>query len=336
MAAKRVEVLEHDPAWALEFAAIRDRLQAALAGLIEGIEHVGSTAVEGLAAKPVIDMDVVIGEAAGFGLVVTGLAGLGYVHEGDKGITGRESFRYEGTEPLFRHHLYVCRKGSDELNRHIRFRDHLRSNEDDMLEYARVKLEAAGLFPDDIDAYMAYKAPVIQGIYRKLGLMADGGSTPKERGMENDVEMPKVRKITCGVYIIGVKAEGRTNGMTAAWVSQASMVPPMVSVSINKRHFTGELIEKARCFSVNVLSEDCRELAVRCGFGSGREVDRLSEGEITYMKTGAPILKQCAAFMDCELRQTADAGDHRIYIGEVVESGETDKAAMLFDERQFF
>lgn len=152
----------------------------------------------------------------------------------------------------------------------------------------------------------------------------------------DNVEMPRVRKITCGVYIIGVRAGGRTNGMTAAWVTQASMVPPMVCVSINKRHFTGELIERAKCFSVNVLTADCRELAVRCGFGSGRQIERLSDAEVTCMKTGAPVLKQCAAFMDCELRQIADAGDHRIFIGEVVESGETDKAPMVFDEKEFF
>lgn len=335
MAARRVEVLGYDPAWALEFIAIRGFLLSALAGSIDEIEHVGSTSVEGLAAKPIIDIDVVIGESADLGPIIEKLAGLGYLHEGDKGIAGRESFRYEGQKLLFRHHLYVCRRGSEELNRHILFRNHLRSSKEDMLEYAKVKIEAARLFPDDIDGYMAYKATFIEGIYRRLGLISDEGSTLGRRNMEN-VEMPKVRKITCGVYIIGVKAEGRTNGMTAAWVSQASMVPPMVSVSINKRHFTGELIDKAGCFSVNVLSAECRELAVRCGFGSGREVDRLSEGEVTYMKTGAPVIKRSAAFMDCELRQTADAGDHRIYIGEVVESGETDEPPMLFDEKEFF
>lgn len=90
-----------------------------------------------------------------------------------------------------------------------------------------------------------------------------------------NIDMPKVRKVTCGVYIIGVKAGERTNGMTAAWVTQVSMIPPMICVSINKRHFTAELIDKAGCFSVSVLSEDCYELAVRCGFGSGRDVVRV-------------------------------------------------------------
>ena len=335
MAGKRVEVLRYDPAWAKEFAQIRDRLSMRLAGSIEGIEHVGSTSVRGLAAKPIIDIDIVIGEEAELHIINEMLVELGYSFEGDKGIAGRESYRYEGEEPLFRHHLYVCRKGSQELNRHIRFRDYLRSNTQDLTEYSKVKAEAAEMFPEDIDGYMAWKAPVIERIYRKLGMLLDSESAHERRNMEN-IEMPKVRKITCGVYVIGVKAEGRTNGMTAAWVTQVSMVPPMVCVSINKRHFTGELIEKAKCFSVNVLSENCRDIAVRCGFGSGREVDRLSDVDAMYLKTGALVLKQCAAFMDCELRQSVDAGDHRIYIGEVVESGETDKAPMLFDEKEFF
>lgn len=335
MAGKKVEVLGYDPGWAKQFALIRDRLLAGMKDSIEGVEHVGSTSVPGLAAKPIIDIDIVISDGADFILIRDRLAELGYSYEGDKGITGRESFRYEGAEQLFRHHLYVCRRGSDELFRHMRFRDHLMAHEEDMLQYGKVKAEAAQMHHEDIDGYMAEKAPFIESIYRKLGLFTEGGSSPERREMDN-VEMPKIRKVTCGVYIIGVRAEGRTNGMTAAWVTQVSMVPPMVCVSINKRHFTGELIEKARCFSVNVLSADCRELAVRCGFGSGREVDRLSEVDVTYMRTGSPVLKQCAAYMDCELRQTADAGDHRIYIGEVVESGETDKAPLVFDEKEFF
>lgn len=335
MAGKRVEVLEYDKKWAKEFSAILGYLSRGLAGSFETIEHVGSTSVEGLAAKPIIDIDIVIGEHQDFDVVKCKLLALGYLFEGDKGISGRESFKYEGKRTLFRHHLYVCRSDSEELKRHIRFRDHLRSDQLDLMEYSKVKIEAADKYPEDIEAYMAYKAPCIESIYRKIGLMSDRGSTPERRDMEN-VEMPKVRKVTCGVYLIGVKAEGRTNGMTAAWVTQVSMVPPMICVSINKRHFTGELIEKARCFSVNVLSEECRSIAVRCGFGSGREVDRLSDLDVTYMRTGAPVLKQCAAFMDCELRHTADAGDHRIFIGEVVESGETDKAPMVFDEKEFF
>ena len=146
----------------------------------------------------------------------------------------------------------------------------------------------------------------------------------------------KVRKLSYGVYIIGAEADGRLNGMTAAWVSQVSEFPPMVSVCIDASHYTSEMIEKSRAFSVNVLSEKHFDLAMKCGFGSGRNTQRLKDVEIEYKLTGSPIIKGAAAFMDCELRQIIDIGDGRLFIGEVVASGENDLPGMKFDAKRFF
>lgn len=70
-----------------------------------------------------------------------------------------------------KHHLYVCPQNSEELHRHIVFRDYLRTHEEPVFEYSRVKEEAAQLYPTDIDRYMEYKRPCVEAIYIKCGLL---------------------------------------------------------------------------------------------------------------------------------------------------------------------
>lgn len=180
MRTKRVVVLPYDPQWERDFLEIEGELRDALGGLALRIEHVGSTSVRGLSAKPVIDIDVVIKDRSVFPAVVEALAGAGYRHEGDLGIKDREAFKYDGKEHLRKHHLYVCPEGSAELRRHLGFRDHLRNHPDAASEYGRIKEEGARLFPEDIDGYIAHKAPFIEGIYAACGLGADGKNTPEE------------------------------------------------------------------------------------------------------------------------------------------------------------
>lgn len=170
MKTKKVIVLPWDPAWARDFEAIRRELEAGLGSFSLRIEHVGSTSVEGLAAKPIIDLDVVIRDDQPLGQVIEALAQIGYIHEGDLGIPGREAFRYEGKPHLRKHHMYVCRESSRELHRHTAFRDQLRLHPEAAAEYSRVKLEAAALYPEDIDGYMAHKSGCIQTLYTQWGL----------------------------------------------------------------------------------------------------------------------------------------------------------------------
>ena len=170
MKTARVQVLPYDAAWKSNFEAIRAEIEAAIGDLILGIEHVGSTSVEGLAAKPCIDIDVVIRDASLLDAVVRGLGEIGYLHEGDLGIKGREAFRYENKPHLQAHHLYVCPQDSEELYRHLTFRNYLRDNPDAAERYGRVKQEAAALFPHDIDGYIRYKSSCIEELYRLCGL----------------------------------------------------------------------------------------------------------------------------------------------------------------------
>ena len=170
MRTKKVTVLPYDEGWKRAFEAIRQELEPVLGDLILGIEHVGSTSVEGLSAKPCIDMDVVMEDYTVFEAIVRRLETVGYVHEGDLGIRDREAFCYADKPHLMKHHLYVCPRYSEELRRHITFRDFLRNNPDAARKYGMVKETAARLYPEDMEKYMAYKAPCIEELYRMCGL----------------------------------------------------------------------------------------------------------------------------------------------------------------------
>ena len=171
MKTKKVIVLPYDGAWKSAFEDIKAEIERALGELIIGIEHVGSTSVEGMSAKPCIDLDVVIEDYSVFDAVSAKLASIGYIHEGDLGIKDREAFKYSDKPHLMSHHLYVCPKDSEELRRHITFRDYLRSHPEAVKKYSAVKEKAAELFPNDIDKYIEYKSPCIEELYNECGLL---------------------------------------------------------------------------------------------------------------------------------------------------------------------
>ena len=168
MRTKKVIVTPYDLKWQDSFTLLKQRVENALGNLAIAVEHVGSTSVEGLSAKPIIDLDIVIEDYSVLNETVKLLSEIGYVHEGDLGIEGREVFDYIGEESLPKHHLYVCPKDSRELARHIAFRDFLRNTPEAVVEYSRVKEEAARLYPNDIDGYIQYKSPCIEKFYKKI------------------------------------------------------------------------------------------------------------------------------------------------------------------------
>ena len=170
MRTKSVVVEKWNPKWKDEFERIADSLGEDVIYNSVKIEHVGSTSVEGLSAKPIIDLDIVI-ENDKFEIIKRLLNDKGYKHEGDLGIEGREAFSYSGKEELMTHHLYVCTKDSEELFKHITFRDFLKNNSALASEYSKVKEQAAVLYPDDIDKYMEFKSEIIEKIYKRCGLL---------------------------------------------------------------------------------------------------------------------------------------------------------------------
>lgn len=170
MKTEKVIVKDYDLHWPEQFEAIKKAISEALGDIALAVEHVGSTSVPGLAAKPIIDIDVVIDSSEELEQAVNCLEKAGYIHEGDLGIPGREAFRYEGKAYFQTHHLYVCPKDSRELHRHLVFRDYLRSHPEAAAEYGKVKREGAQKYPEDIDSYLEFKAACIAKLYRECGL----------------------------------------------------------------------------------------------------------------------------------------------------------------------
>ena len=164
--AKRVVVVPYSEQWKTDFETIKQHLLTTINDIIISIEHIGSTSVEGLSAKPIIDIDIIIKDYSVFDAVVGKLASYGYIHEGNLGIKDREAFDYQGDADLPKHHLYVCPEYSEELHRHISFRDYLRNTPEAVQKYSNIKEEGARLFPDSIEDYIAYKSPFIEDIYK--------------------------------------------------------------------------------------------------------------------------------------------------------------------------
>ena len=107
MRTARVIVSPYDESWIIEFAKIKEEIEAAVGSLIIGVEHIGNTAVFGMSAKPCIDIDVVIEDYSTFEAVKSGLEAIGYFHEGDLGIKDREAFGYSDKPSLY------SRKGNE-------------------------------------------------------------------------------------------------------------------------------------------------------------------------------------------------------------------------------
>ncbi len=138
------------------------------------VEHVGSTAVPGLMAKPIIDIDVVVeNNEKELKKTIDGLANLGYVHVGNLGIEGREvmkrNIQKDKSDCLPNHNLYVCKKGASALNNHLGLRDYLRKNYEDKIAYGLLKQKLAKQFPYDIDAYVEGKTNFIVEVLKKIG-----------------------------------------------------------------------------------------------------------------------------------------------------------------------
>ena len=162
MGEPNIVIREYDPTWPKLFEGLRGRVLGALGGLVVTVEHVGSTAVPGLAAKPIVDVDTVVPSAEDVPLAIERLERAGYRHEGDLGIPGREAFRPPADAAW--HHLYVVTAGSEELRRHLAFRDYLRAHPEEASTYAALKRESARRFGGDRRAYSDSKGKFVERI----------------------------------------------------------------------------------------------------------------------------------------------------------------------------
>ncbi len=167
-------VVPYDPRWPAQFESLRALADAALGGVLHVTEHVGSTAVPGLDAKPIIDIDVVVFSAGAVRPAIEALVQGGWEYEGDLGIAGREAFAPPGD--VLYHHLYVVVQGNSAHRDHIDLRDFLRNNPAQAAAYVQRKHALAGLLRIDRAAYTVGKADLIADLLRQA--RAAPGGTP--------------------------------------------------------------------------------------------------------------------------------------------------------------
>lgn len=163
---RTIEVTDPNPAWKTAFAEEAANLRAALGGQVVDIHHIGSTAIPGIKAKPVIDMLLVVSQVESLDAYDETMRGLGYLPKGEYGIPGRR-FYIKGSEERRSHHLHAFGLGSPHIGRHLRFRDYLTAQPAEAQEYSQLKARLAAQFPHDIEAYMDGKQGLIQDLDRR-------------------------------------------------------------------------------------------------------------------------------------------------------------------------
>jgi len=166
---RKVEVVPYDETWKAKFELEEDRLRNLLGDLIVNVHHIGSTAIPGIYAKPVVDILVEVKEINKVDEFNPGMKQLGYLVKGEFGISGRRFF-IKGTEENRTHHVHVYEVGDVEVGRHVNFRDYLKLHPDVAVEYSQLKTKLADQYPYDIDAYMYEKQRFIKDIEMKIML----------------------------------------------------------------------------------------------------------------------------------------------------------------------
>lgn len=142
------------------------------------------------------------------------------------------------------------------------------------------------------------------------------------------------RRLSTGVYVVGVAHHGRANAFTAAWVTQVSFEPLLVALSVNPKNFSHSLLKQSQAFVLNVLARDQLELARHFGTQSGRDQDKLAGQRWHPGALGAPVLNNAAAYLECRLTGSVSAGDHEIIIAEAVGGGVIDDTADVMSYAQ--
>jgi GrpB-like predicted nucleotidyltransferase (UPF0157 family) len=155
-----IRIVAHDPGWAGRASEELRRIRDALGPVALRLEHVGSTAVPGLAAKPILDLQLAVAAIEPFEPYGAPLAALGYLFAPDPGSPDHHFFAKPHERPRS-HHLHVCEAGSRHELRHLAVRDFLRAHDDEAARYAALKRALAERHPGDRLAYMAGKDPYL-------------------------------------------------------------------------------------------------------------------------------------------------------------------------------
>jgi GrpB-like predicted nucleotidyltransferase (UPF0157 family)/multimeric flavodoxin WrbA len=163
----KIKIVPYNPDWPKIFEDERIALRRILDSVAENIHHIGSTAVPGLAAKPIIDIMIEVNALDALDALEEEFIALGYEAKGEFGIAGRRFYRKGGDERT--HHVHAFKKGDSNILRHLAFRDYLRHHSSISIQYANLKKSVALSCNNDIDRYCAGKDEFIR-IHEKKAL----------------------------------------------------------------------------------------------------------------------------------------------------------------------
>lgn len=170
---RKIVVEKYNPQWKREFEKAKSFYEELLSGIEVKIEHVGSTSVEGLWAKPILDIDIIVKNTEDSSQVIELLDTVGYKHIGDLGVKGREVLKYDKENPNIKwmeHHLYVCLEDNENLQNHLLLRKHLSNNKKSVELYSALKRELADKFTYDIESYIDGKTDLITEFLKSEGM----------------------------------------------------------------------------------------------------------------------------------------------------------------------
>jgi flavin reductase (DIM6/NTAB) family NADH-FMN oxidoreductase RutF len=143
----------------------------------------------------------------------------------------------------------------------------------------------------------------------------------KELFMDPNLKKQVLRTFTYGLYAVSCANEGEVNIFTANWLTQASFDPPLLAVSVENVSKSLPMILRSRIFTVNVLRSGGRELAGKLGKSALQHPEKLSTIAFHLGANGCPILDDALAWVACEVRHTAEAGDSTLVVATVVDVG---------------
>ena len=161
-----VRLLPHDGAWEVEFRETEARLRELWGGSVLDVQHIGSTAVKGIWAKPILDVAVVVKSYAD--MDTGALAGAGYEYRGAQPPNGRHLFVLRGKDGMSLHHIHCYEPNAPDFIRCVGFRDYLIAHPQAALQYSQLKRSLAEQFAENRVAYTEAKGEFIRSIYEKL------------------------------------------------------------------------------------------------------------------------------------------------------------------------
>ena len=144
-----------------------------------------------------------------------------------------------------------------------------------------------------------------------------------------------LRRWTSGVTVVTCRRDDGVHGMTASSFTSVSLEPPLVLVCVDRRTRTFDYLRQQHAFGIHILGTDMEEISNRCAGFLGEEAHELDDVPHRTEVTGAPILNDTLAWMDCSRWQVYEGGDHAIFIGEIQAAGARDGSPLLWFNRDY-